>query len=320
MTTTSSPSAWRVLDLGDRGDAAVDREHEVEPFRRRAASACRRSGRSPPRTATADARRRRRRARAAAGRRARSRRCRRRRSRRGRRCARRPRPRRGSSRPPRACRRARTDRGPGSAPSRNAPRCVGVGEPAADEHRSGHLVDRERVARARIARAAQGSSCQVPVAIGARVRPRSDGSRTESAATWLNPSCRAEDRCRVPARRRLACAAAPAAERTRVIPPGVSVAGVHVGGLSAEPARDAIDAALCAAGRRSPTRAAPRRSCDPTQLGAHVERRRCVSLGARSDAAAAGSRCRSAFSTRKVDEARRLARAPLRPRAASTPT
>ena len=42
----------------------------------------------------------------------------------------------------------------------------------------------------------------------------------------------------------LACAAAPAAERTHTIPPGVTVAGLHVGGLSAEPARAAIDAAF----------------------------------------------------------------------------
>lgn len=42
----------------------------------------------------------------------------------------------------------------------------------------------------------------------------------------------------------LACATAPAAEQTRLIPPGVRVAGVPVGGLSAEPARARIDAAL----------------------------------------------------------------------------
>ena len=42
----------------------------------------------------------------------------------------------------------------------------------------------------------------------------------------------------------LACAAAPASERTHTIPPGVTVAGLQVGGLSAEPARAAIDAAF----------------------------------------------------------------------------
>ncbi len=42
----------------------------------------------------------------------------------------------------------------------------------------------------------------------------------------------------------LACAAAPASERTHTIPAGVTVAGVRVGGLSAEPARAAIDAAF----------------------------------------------------------------------------
>ena len=42
----------------------------------------------------------------------------------------------------------------------------------------------------------------------------------------------------------LACAAAPASQPTALIPPGVSVAGVHVGGLSAEPARARIDTAF----------------------------------------------------------------------------
>ena len=42
----------------------------------------------------------------------------------------------------------------------------------------------------------------------------------------------------------LACAATPAAEPTRLIPPDVAVAGVHVGGLNAERARTKIEAAL----------------------------------------------------------------------------
>jgi lipoprotein-anchoring transpeptidase ErfK/SrfK len=42
----------------------------------------------------------------------------------------------------------------------------------------------------------------------------------------------------------LACAAAPASQPTRMIPAGVSVAGVRVGSLSAEPARARIEAAF----------------------------------------------------------------------------
>jgi lipoprotein-anchoring transpeptidase ErfK/SrfK len=42
----------------------------------------------------------------------------------------------------------------------------------------------------------------------------------------------------------LACAAAPASQPTRAIPAGVSVGGVNVGSLSAEPARARIDAAF----------------------------------------------------------------------------
>jgi len=42
----------------------------------------------------------------------------------------------------------------------------------------------------------------------------------------------------------LAAAATPAATPTQVIPAGVSIGGIHVGGLSAEPARTRIDAAF----------------------------------------------------------------------------
>jgi lipoprotein-anchoring transpeptidase ErfK/SrfK len=42
----------------------------------------------------------------------------------------------------------------------------------------------------------------------------------------------------------LACAAAPASQQTRMIPAGVSVAGVRVGSLSAEPARARIEVAF----------------------------------------------------------------------------
>jgi lipoprotein-anchoring transpeptidase ErfK/SrfK len=42
----------------------------------------------------------------------------------------------------------------------------------------------------------------------------------------------------------LACAAAPAAAPTRLIPPGVTVAGIRVGGLSSEPARLRVERAF----------------------------------------------------------------------------
>jgi lipoprotein-anchoring transpeptidase ErfK/SrfK len=42
----------------------------------------------------------------------------------------------------------------------------------------------------------------------------------------------------------LACAQAPASQRTHLVPVGVSVAGVRVGGLSAEPARARVEAAF----------------------------------------------------------------------------
>jgi lipoprotein-anchoring transpeptidase ErfK/SrfK len=66
----------------------------------------------------------------------------------------------------------------------------------------------------------------------------------------------------------LACAAAPAAQRTRILPIGVSVSGVRVGGLSAEPARARIEAAFArpltiVSGRSSST-------LDPASLGSSV--------------------------------------------------
>ena len=49
------PERARLLDLGDRRDAAVDGEHEVDAFVGEPRRASGRSGRSPPRTATAGA-------------------------------------------------------------------------------------------------------------------------------------------------------------------------------------------------------------------------------------------------------------------------
>ncbi len=67
----------------------------------------------------------------------------------------------------------------------------------------------------------------------------------------------------------LACAAAPAAEQTHTIPPEVTVAGLLVGGLSAEPARTAIEAAFARPitvvyGNRQST-------IDPAQLRARID-------------------------------------------------
>jgi lipoprotein-anchoring transpeptidase ErfK/SrfK len=67
----------------------------------------------------------------------------------------------------------------------------------------------------------------------------------------------------------LACAAAPASERTHTIPFGVAVAGLRVGGLSAEPARATIEAAFARPitvignGRRT--------TIDPDRVGARLD-------------------------------------------------
>jgi lipoprotein-anchoring transpeptidase ErfK/SrfK len=85
----------------------------------------------------------------------------------------------------------------------------------------------------------------------------------------------------------LACAAAPASTPTHVVPQGVSVAGIAVGGLSAEPARATIEAAFS----RPLTVAYRSRSTtiDPAKVGAHVDVDAAVSAAlaatARSDIA-----------------------------------
>ena len=67
----------------------------------------------------------------------------------------------------------------------------------------------------------------------------------------------------------LACTAAPAAERTHTIEPGVAIAGLHVGLLSAEPARARVDAAVS---RPLTVRAGTRDvSIDPAALDAKVQ-------------------------------------------------
>jgi lipoprotein-anchoring transpeptidase ErfK/SrfK len=67
----------------------------------------------------------------------------------------------------------------------------------------------------------------------------------------------------------LACAAAPASEPTTVIPAGVTVSGLHVGGLSAEPARAAVDAAFTRP--VTITYGSRQTVIDPDQLGAKVD-------------------------------------------------
>ncbi len=73
----------------------------------------------------------------------------------------------------------------------------------------------------------------------------------------------------------LACAAAPASQPTRMIPAGVSVGGVHVGHLSAEPARARIEATF----RRPVTIRFGRKTVGvtPAQLGASLSVEEAVS-------------------------------------------
>jgi lipoprotein-anchoring transpeptidase ErfK/SrfK len=83
----------------------------------------------------------------------------------------------------------------------------------------------------------------------------------------------------------LACAAAPAAQRTRAIAPGVQVGGVAVGGLSAVPARDRLTTRLT----RPVTvvYGGKERELAPRRLGAHLDVTAAVSAAL---AATPGSR------------------------------
>ena len=111
-----------------------------------------------------------------------------------------------------------------------------------DEHGRGHLVGREAFCELR--RACVRAWFELP---GSGRHRRIDGTDAvgqnllESALNWRLVL---RTLAALVAAAGLACAAAPASERTHTIASGVSVAGVSVGGLSAEPARAAIEAAL----------------------------------------------------------------------------
>ena len=162
-----------------------------------------------------------------------------------------------------------------------------VGVAAPDEHRRGHLVDRERGRRAPAQRrASKRSSCQVPVAIGlSRVRRPSDGFLEKSWKNCFNslPVLRTLRRARD--RRRASPPQRPPRRLRRApIPQGVSISGVRVGGLSAEPARAADRDRVCTADHGSPTRARTSGSA-PESLGAGFERQRGRQLGSRGHTA-----------------------------------
>jgi lipoprotein-anchoring transpeptidase ErfK/SrfK len=76
------------------------------------------------------------------------------------------------------------------------------------------------------------------------VRPRSDSELVNSLKNCLNAALVLRTFAALVIAAGLACAAAPASQQTRTIPAGVSVAGIAVGSLSAEPARARIEAAF----------------------------------------------------------------------------
>src|SRR4051794_5229589 len=111
------------------------------------------------------------------------------------------------------------------------------------------------------------SSCQVPDAIGkVTVRTASDGALAEKPWTWLNSRPVLKTLAALICSAGLACAAAPASTPAHLIAHGVTVSGIRVGGLTAEPARERINAALAQPIRISTPRGA--RTIDPARAGA----------------------------------------------------
>src|SRR3954466_2482833 len=98
---------------------------------------------------------------------------------------------------------------------------------------------------ARTSAYAQGSSCQVPDAMGAGHGTERVGQNPPKIpGTCLNSAPVLRTLGSFVIAGGLAAAATPAATPTHVIPAGVSIGGIRVAGLSAEPARTRIDAAF----------------------------------------------------------------------------
>ena len=101
------------------------------------------------------------------------------------------------------------------------------------------------------------------------VRTASDGALAENPWTWLNSRPVLRTLAALLCSAGLACAAAPASTPAHLIPRGVTVAGIQVGGLTAEPARARIERAFL-----RPLRiAAPDgvTAVDPARAGAVVD-------------------------------------------------
>ena len=98
------------------------------------------------------------------------------------------------------------------------------------------------------------------------VRTGSDGALAENPWTWLNSRPVWKTLAALLCSAGLACAAAPASTPAHLIARGVTVSGVRVGGMTAEPARDRITASVA-----RPVRIATPAgvmSVDPARVGA----------------------------------------------------
>jgi lipoprotein-anchoring transpeptidase ErfK/SrfK len=98
------------------------------------------------------------------------------------------------------------------------------------------------------------------------VRTASDDALAEKPWTWLNSRPVLKTLAALLCSAGLACAAAPASTPAHLIAHGVTVSGVRVGGLTAEPAREQIEASLT----RPIQIATPKgvRTIDPARAGA----------------------------------------------------
>ena len=140
----------------------------------------------------------------------------------------------------------------------------------------------------------------MPVAIGlSRVRRPSDGFLEKSWKNCSNslPVLRIFAAAVIAAG--LAATSTPASTPTRTVPQGVSIAGVRVGGLSAEPARARIETAFARSIRV--TYQGKNIWISPESLGAGLSVERGRQLGARGDARRATSRLPVRYSRARLD-------------------
>ena len=148
-----------------------------------------------------------------------------------------------------------------------AARLGGLAVAAPDEHRCRHLVERERLGERLEARKNRVRAARF------RTPCYGDGTDavgTESPGNWFNSALLLRTLVAIVASAGLACAAAPASERTHTIPIGVTVAGLHVGRAERR-ARARRDRRRVHPARHDRPTTAAQTIVEPAQIGAGTD-------------------------------------------------